>query len=431
MSAQGGWIRFVLAGLFCLAAWPAWGDRASAAADFSKGAFYGKVVDAASGQPVADATVALQDRSGKVVAWTRTNAQGKYAIAADSLKLLQLRPSRRRGLLAQLVRGAGKVVNAPVKAASAVVSGAASVVKEVDPVNTAKSAAVSGVSGSPAPVVSQVTGGALNAVGEKAEKRAKENAVKAVLGERQASPKKKRDALVPGEVVIAVSAPNYKEARGQAGAYWLEPPARDQGQPVGPRAWLETVKLAPAGSDKKSEIEDAAVLLAEPHMEPSLAPAGTAVKISVKLQAREAPASNIRVFAREDKKRKVVELKAQGDNVFTGELALDPKTPVGDTSVTLVALRAEPVEVDLRESKEDPLLHLAERLDDLDADKPYEFDPRIMASENRLDLTLTVLDPKRATPPTGAAAPATPPVAAPPAKPAAPPAPPAQPDQPK
>ena len=59
------------------------------------------------GQPVANATVAVRDRHGKVIAWAKTDAEGRYVIAADALKLLQLRPSLRRGLLAGLVHGVG------------------------------------------------------------------------------------------------------------------------------------------------------------------------------------------------------------------------------------------------------------------------------------------------------------------------------------
>ena len=382
-------ILLLAAGWFLAVASPALADPAPST-DFSKGAFYGKVVDTASGQPVAGATVAIRDKNGKVVAWTKTDAQGQYAIAADSLKLLQLRPSRRRGLLAGIARGVTKVVTAPVKIA-------ADAIKEADPVKTAKAAAVTAATGNPVPAITQVTAGAVKSA---TEQKLREKAAKSVLGERQTTPKEKRDTVAPGELFLAVSAPNYQEIKGKAGAYWLEPPAAaaPDKKPVGTRAWLETVKLAPVGSDKKSEIENTALLLAEPRMDPSMAPAGSSVKISVKLQVPPGQALNVRVFAREDKKKKVVELKAQEGGVFAGELPLDPKTPAGDTTVTVVALRAEPVEVSLRDSKADPLLDFAERLDDLDADKPYDFDPRIMASENRLDMTLTVLDPRQATP---------------------------------
>ena len=395
---RGGWFLARIVLLFMVIG-PAVGDERRAV-EFRDGAFSGKVVDAASGKPIAGATVALRDRSGAVVAWTKTEAEGRYTVAAPTLKLLQLQPSRRRGLLASLVRGVGQVVAAPVKIAGAAVSGAAAVVKEIKPVETAKAAAVSAVTADPTPVAAQVAGSAAKAVREKAEKKARETAARSVLGERQAaSEKKEREKLLPGEVFLSISAPGFQDLQGKAGAYWLEPAAPSGDTPMGPRAWLETAKLAPTGSDKKSEIEGVALQLAEPQLEPSLAPPGAPVKLRVRLQRPAGQPLNVRVFAREDRMRKVVELKLQEENLFAGELVLDPRTSPGDTTVTLVALKAEPVEVDLKESKEDPLLHFAERLDDLDADKPYEFDPRIMASENRLDLKLTILDPEKATPP--------------------------------
>jgi len=407
MFESRAWIKMTAVAALCISWVPALADR-TPVPDFRHGALYGKIIDAASGQPVAGATVALRDEGGKVIAWTKTDDQGQYALAADALKLLQLRPSRHRGLLAGMVHGVGQVVTAPVKIAGAAVGGAAKVVKEIDPVNTAKSAAVSAVTANPTPVASQIAGSALNALKDRAGQKLRETAAKTALGERQASPKEKRDKLMPGEVLLSVSAPHYQDVRGKAGAYWLEPAATRDGKPEGARAWLETAKLAPAGSDKKSEIENAAVLLTDARLEPSLTPPGTPVKLQVKLQTPEGKPLNVRVFAREDKKREVVELKAQGESTFAGELPLDPKISPGDTTVTIAALRAQPVEVDLSASKADPLLQFAEKLDDLDADRPYEFDPRIMASENRLDLKLTVLDPKKNAPPAPAAAPTAP-----------------------
>lgn len=407
-------------------------------ADFRKGALRGHVVDAVTGKPLADATVALQDKNGKVVAWSKTDANGDYAIASDTLGVLGLRPSRRRGLLASLARGVGQVVSAPVKIA-------ADVVKQVNPVGTVKSAVVSAATGSPIPLASQV----VQTVTNQAQQKAKETAVKTMLGERQAAPPKdKRDEVVPGEVRIAVSAPGYQEVRAKAGAYWMEPAdeapknetKEQQAKRVGVRAWLENVKLAPAGApaDKKGEVENAALLLAAPRLEPSLAAPGGTVHVVVTLQAPPPPpgktlAQSVRVFAREDKKHTTVELKSadpNAPNVYTGDLTLDAKMPVGDTTVSVVALRADPVEVNLHESKADPLLDFAQRLDELDPGQPYDFDPRIMASENRLDLQLTVLDPKQSTPAATVPAPAVIPATAPPATPPAPAAPPATPPAP-
>ena len=322
----------------------------------------------------------------------------------------------------------GKVAAAPVKAVGDVAEATVDVAKAIDPIQTVKATALTAATGIPAPVVAAVAPQSAEAVKQQAELKASENVAKVLLGERQAQPKAKRKEMVPGEVQIAVTAPQHKDLKDKSGAFWLEPAtkvdAKDAGaKTIGAQAWLETVKLAPVEGDKQSEVENIAVLLSEPKLEPSLVPQGATVKLSAKLQAPTGPDGkplDVRVFAREDKKRKVVELKAQQNGVFAGELTLDPTTPVGNTVITIVALRAEPVEISLRGKKEDPLLDFASRLEDLDADKPYDFDPRIMASENRLDLALTVLDPKKATPPTPTAPPANAP--AQPAQPATPPA---------
>jgi hypothetical protein len=386
-------------------------------AEPGQGALYGKVVDTTTGKPIPEATVALQEKNGKVIAWTKTDAQGQYAIPTDALKTLQLRPSRRRGLLSSMARGIGKVVTVPVKAA---INGATAVAKQANPVATVKATAISVATGNPVPVVSQVAGTTAASIAENSKKQARENAARAVMGERLSQPAAKKDELVPGEVLLAVSAPNFKAVKGKAGAYWLEQiaAATEKEEKRGTRAWLETVKLAPAAGDKNSEIEKMAVLLGEARLDPVLAPAGATLNISTKLMTPAGQPLVARVFAREDKKKKVVELKPQGGNVFAGQLVLDPKTPIGETTVTIVALRAEPIEVDLKESKEDPLLYFAEQLDELDADKAYDFDPRIMASENRLDLKVTILDPKQANPTSPAAAPAAPAAPATPAAPA-------------
>lgn len=360
--------------------------------EFRKGALLGRVLDVA-GKPVPDATVALQDKNGKVLAWAKTNAQGEYAIAADPLTVLQLRPSRRRGLLEQVVRAVGDVVTAPVKIVGSAVA---------NPGKTMKAAAVSVATGTPAPLAVQAVApllGDKTAVEETA-KKARETAARAAVGDGPMSTRQK-PVVEKGQALIAVSASNFKEAKGKAGAYWLEGASTDKDKPLGIQAWLETVKLAPTMGDKPSEIAQEALTLAEPVLEPTLVPSGGTVKIQVKLQSPPGPENKVRVFARESRKDIVLELFPQqgaDKTLYVGTLTLDPKTPHGETTLTIAALRADPLEVKLNNKKADPLLEFVRRLDDMEASKPYEYDPRIMASENRLDIKLTVLDAKKETP---------------------------------
>src|SRR5205807_1497719 len=220
---------------------------------------------------------------------------GEYAVAADALKLLQLHPSRHRGLLGGLVHGMVEVVTVPVKVAEVAVDTGMKVVKEVNPIPTAEAAAVSAVTANPVPVVSRVAGTTLDVLTGKTQQSVQQNAVKAVVGQGKTPSKKRRPLLLPGELLIAVGAPDYQEIKDVAGAYWLEPPAAIGGRPVGPQAWLETVKLAPDGSSKKSEIEKMALRLTEAQIDPPLAPAGTPVKLSVRLLTPGGEPLNVRI----------------------------------------------------------------------------------------------------------------------------------------
>jgi hypothetical protein len=362
---------------------------AALAKAWKDGALTGQVLDSASGKPVGNATVALRDKSGTVIAWTTTDPEGRYTLATDSLKALQLKPSRRRGLLERMAHGVGSVVAAPVK----IVAGA---VKQVDPINTAKAGIVATVTANPVPIAAQVAASTAKTLSDQTRSRTRERTARTVLGERAAVPKEKRKGLAPGEVSLIVAAPGFKSLQGTVGAFWLEPPAA----PLGVAAHLETVHLAPISSEKKSEVENIAVLLSDGALEPTLVPSGATVHVTVRLATPAQPALRVRVFARENKRRTVAELLPVDGSpgVYAGYLSLDPRLKSGDTVVTLVALRAEPIEVDVKDSALDPLVAFARDLDELDPGKPYAFDLRIMASENRLELPLTVLDPKQAAP---------------------------------
>jgi hypothetical protein len=360
--------------------------------EFRVGVLYGRVVDI-DNKPVSGATVALQDSNNRVLGWTKTDAQGEYAIAADPMTVLHLRPSRRRGLLEQCARAVGDVVTAPIKVVGSTI---------VNPGPTLRSAVVSVATGTPAPLAAQAAAPILGDknIGDETGKNAREAAAKTAVGEGP-NAKGKKPVAEKGETRIVVSLPNYKDAGGKAEAYWLECPCTDKDNLLGMQAWLDTVKLAPTASDKASEVTKEAVTLTAPVVDQTLVPAGGTVKIKVKLQSPLGPERPVRVFAREARKDVVVELmqqEGQDKSIYAGNLTLDPHTPAGETTVTIAALRADPVEVKLEKKKADPLIEFVRRLDDMEANKPYEYDPRIMASANRLDVKLTVLDVKQETP---------------------------------
>ena len=394
----------VVGGLLVLSAGAFAKDDAKATGpDWTRGMLLGKVVSAADNKPVAGATVALQDPKGRVLAWTRTDAEGRYAIAADPLSVLHLRPSRRKGLLTRLAQGTGKVVGAVVSVPINAVKG---VVQTVNPVNTIKSAAVSAAMGSPISLGANVIGGVaggLNAAVKGAPQKMRETGANALVNGAPDKAKAAEAKPDKGEIGVRVIAPGYQEGTGTAGAYWIEAAGvTPDSKPVGPQAYLETIALGPTGTDKKSAIPNISVTLSDGKLEPALAPAGSAVHLSVKVNQPVEPPMSLRVFAREDSTKRVVELQSNALGEWSADMPLDASMKTGDTVITIAAFHAVPVEVGLGSDKDDPLFSFASQLDDMDAAKPYEFDPRIMASENRIDLKLTVLDPTQGTTPAAA-----------------------------
>jgi hypothetical protein len=198
---------------------------------------------------------------------------------------------------------------------------------------------------------------------------------------------------------------------------------------VGIQAWIDTVTLAPEAGPAKSAIIHQAYTLADPHVDPPLAPPGAPVGLSVKLLRPPGELRPVRIFARENRSHAAIELQpgaGASADIFTGTLPLDAKMATGETPITFVALRADPVEVRFDRKKADPMLLFVKQLDEMDPAKPYLYDPRIMASENRMVAKLTVLDPKQATQPGQLPASALKPPAAQPAAPAPQPAGPAK-----
>lgn len=356
-------------------------DRSSPKPDLSKGALYGRVVDVQTGKPVPGATVALRDKSGKTVAWTTTDADGRYGLTADTLKVLQLQPVRRKGVLARVASTVGGIVSAPVRFV-----GGALKMSPSDAARTAFAAVTGGPAGLAGAVASRVQRAAMG--------RVSDAAVKNVMSQR-AIDRTERGALLPGEVQVLVSAAGYHEVRGRAGAYWLDVARRaEDGGAVGACAHLEPVALAPEGWDRPGGVQDTAVLLSDIQADRTLVPAGDSVRLSVKLDApdTEKSAAGVRVFARENAKGTLCELTLQADGRFAGELPVPAEIGSRDISVTFAAVRSIPVAMDLTNDEgKDPLAALVAGLDELRPDKPWDYDPRLFAAENRLEIRLTVL----------------------------------------
>jgi hypothetical protein len=348
---------------------------------FKKGAIYGKIVDL-SGKPVCGAIVALRLPDGKILSWARTDASGSYAMSADPKVALSLKPSHCKDLLEQCADAVGAVVMVPVKLATS-------------PGPTIHAALVSVASGTPAPLAAQAVEATLpnqTTVSQVSQASGGAAADVALGGGPQPAPLRPEDK---GRADILVAAKGFKDGNLVANAYWLDPANNDdRGKPVGVQAYLDTIRLAPTSDVKaKDEMENEAYSLSEGVAEPNLAPPGSMIDLHVRLDSAPDEGHRIRIFARLTSKDNVVELtQCEKDKcLFTGLMYIDPRTPAGDTTICFGALRANPVEVKLNPDRPNALKTFVSRLVDMNGDHPYGYDPFVMASENRLDVKLTVL----------------------------------------
>lgn len=356
---------------------------------FKSGVLRGEIVGP-SGKPVANATVALEQAKGKILAWAKTGTDGKYFIPADPKFALNLRPSHCRGLLEECVRAASDAAMDVVRIAGNTL---------LNPGNTVRTGAVAVASGTPGQDVAAGTEASIPTAGVlpgqvgQAAGGAATN--RALLG----LPK----GFVPppcahGQADLLIAAPGFKEACVKDAAYWLDPPVVNKAEPIGVQAWMQTITLATATGKKKCKVQPRAVTLSDLTVQPALLPVGGKMDIKVKLHTPDPIiCQEIRIFARLTPGNTVVELGpiAGQKDTYGASMPLNRKAHVGVSRLSVGALRAQPIEVRLNNKKADPLIAFVKRTDDMDGSKPYGYDPFVMASVNRLDARVIILAPHR------------------------------------
>lgn len=353
---------------------------------YEKGALYGVVVDE-RGKPVKEATVALQRRDGRILGWCITDEEGEYAIPVDPKVALNLY-DHHKGLLERCAGAVGDVAMMPVRAVASVVT---------RPGPAMRSAAASVASGSPAPLIGHMVAGLGSPA--KGKRTSKDAGGVQAYTELEGTEPPPPPSTVPGQASILVSANGYKSAQYVPTTYWLAERVKSKTMPIGLQAWVETVRLSPTNSTDDGDVLIKALSISESTVEPKVVPAGKTVTLRCIVSPVPTKDRPIRVFARENKKDTVVELKPESDGrTYSGVLTIDPKAGEGETTITLGALRADPVEVTFDPKKADPLPEFCRRVDEMSADKPYAYDPLTMASVNREDLRITILKAAPSTP---------------------------------
>lgn len=355
------------------------------------GLICGKVLDAGD-KPMSGATVVLLGPNGKVLTWTRTDDAGRYTLAADPKLALDIRPSPNRGLLMRCCNAAAEMAMAPVKVVANMIA---------NPGLTVAAAGVSIASGTAAPIEAQAVRAQLpnHATAVQTQLSAQRAAAAQLfgVGPNPGGP----DLCTEGRASLLIEGGGCGCAAASPNAYWIEPSVDRDGIRIGLRTWVDTIQLSSAKGAGVAKVVPEAFSLSDAKVTPSLAPAGSDVRISVRVSGPLDSDHPIRVFARWGPRNQVIELKPGKDGaLFEGTMKLDRQASPGAATVCIAALRAEPVEVKLDSKDPAALFRFVCRLDDMNAGSKYGYDPMIMASENRADVHMLVLSPSAESPAT-------------------------------
>lgn len=321
----------------------------------------GTVMDAVTRKPLPGATIAVRTRKGAVISWGKTDNAGHYQLDGQYVKQVKLPAykDKDQSLLGQIGRGAANVWDMAAKGASSLVK----------PVTRAAASAVGG------PVAGAVAGEVADAVVPRQDPAALELP----------------DPNGAAVFVTKVVCPGYIDYQGPVQAYWMDPPAPDGERTLA--FWLDPVGLAPRedGVKARSGPRAESMRLRDAALEPSIAPRGSEITLTVHLHVSPVAEGHVKVLARHDKSGETAVLEPVPDKpgLFRGKMKVGVGWPLNDQKVVILALRDGPASPEGPRSATPEAL--AEKLS-LWRTRKLAFDPQILASRDREVLTLTVVE---------------------------------------
>jgi hypothetical protein len=350
---------FSLSGLILLA-----GAAQPACADANPVWVTGKVVDA-QGRPVVHALVAVYDDKNKVVDYARTDEKGEYALAVPKTVLHIQKQSKGFftevfGTLTRFVGGAADFVNRPLRVGVQALT-ATQAASTINPITRAGVAA----------------GGAAA------------DQILFRMRPPQQRPSIEEERRQPGALVIKAVSEDSHDVVSVAKVYWVQQEVFRAGgkETRTVAAWLDPIQLAPADSKNTSHIGSDYLYFTGARLQPSIAEPGQTVRISAVLPAPPTPPVYVNVIARNSRTGQVWELKPVGNDRYEGAFEVDKRFPTDDQVISILAYAAQPNTPGRRPEVERAL----EGAGLWDIRKPFRYNPLVVVSRNRADLTLTVV----------------------------------------
>jgi hypothetical protein len=325
----------------------------------------GRVLDT-DGKPLANALIAVYDDRNKVVDYTRTDENGDYALAVPR-RVMHL-DKRRRDFFTEVFSGMTRFVG-----------GAAEFVS--DPLRAGVRAITSRQS--------QNTDNALTRGSIAAGGSAVDQVLQMMTPRSRPQPTIQEERKMPGALVLKAVAPDRKDLIGVAKVYWMQQETFKAGgkQTRTVAAWLDPVQLAPVSASHSSTIGSEYLHFASARLEPSIAEVGQRVRIIATLPAPPEPRIYPVVVARNNRTGQMWELEYVESGIYEGEFVVDKKFPRDDQHISILAYASKDTQPGRRKDVESALQGAGL----WDVKKPFRYDPLLVVSRNRADLTLTVV----------------------------------------
>lgn len=328
----------------------------------------GRIVDS-HGRPIADAQVAVYDDSNKVVDTARTDRDGEYAVALPE-HVLHLRHRHGKGFITSVFNGITRFVG-----------GATGFVA-----NPARAGLRAVTSGEAAIFSDPLTKGEIAAGGAVADQ------VLFGLSPREKKDSRREERKLPGSVFLKVVAPDRNDLTAVTQVYWLQEEQSENGRKKRTlAAWLDPIEMSPTDSDRPSHVRNDYLRFSSARLVPGLTEPGERVRILATLPEPPDPSIEAIVVARDYRTGQKWQLQPMGDGRYEGEIWVDKRFPRDDHVISILAY----AEKERKPGRSPEAEGEIERAGLWDPKKPYIYDPLLVVSRNRADLTLTVVEPRK------------------------------------
>ncbi len=369
----------------------------------------GRILSSDGKTPVEGAIIAVYDEKANVIAHATTDADGRYSLSVPR-DVLHLSPKRKGGnFLGSILGGVSKLTSIAASVAPMAI-GAGALGGLALPGGAGGIGQIIGGGGIPnlgeiGQGIGQFAAVGMGGVGQMKPTAAQIEMVKKMMppgmnteyldsmmnmyGANSQEP----TANSPGALVLRVVRTGSSEVGGIAQVYWLQnSEVEENGKSVKrSEVWLDPIWLSKDGGKAPSRIVRGYFAISDAHADPPIVEFGQTLTLSVELPLPEEPRVNVVVLAHNAKTGETFELAPAGDGLYRAAVPVDKKFAQNDQVISILAYPRE-AGASGRSDKEEDAISGAGLWK---LDKPFVYNPRLIASRNRLDLKVTVVEPAR------------------------------------